>query len=176
MSKDFAQFDPANATAKDSKTTGFGDLALADLKDLAERYPNEADQQAYLVLRDKNKGPREQAFPLSTWANLYELHRLGQTNYVAEGFRGSFNRSKVSEVSKAPVQDLTKDELKDQPGLKTGQTQDLREGEGGGEASVPYDQWDKADLQAKYEEVTGKKAGRTAKEKLIQGIEKAEKK
>lgn len=78
-----------------------------DIKQLAEAYPNNSGT-AYLVLKDKSKPEKNQLFPLSTWKNLYELHKLNQTQFVAHSFRSIF-RPKAATVKTAPIQDLTKD-------------------------------------------------------------------
>jgi hypothetical protein len=188
------RYSPANAknlTAEE--ITAMQSFTKDDLKELAAAYPNNAHGTAYLILYDKSKKPKEQLFSLSTWKNLFELVKMGNTNYYAVSFKQIFNKKEQHALTTAPVQDLTKEEALNAPGLKSGKAaaaktpakqstlpkaemQNLDEENKGGAKIVALDKMDKQELAAKYKEVSGKDPGsRMGKKEMIAAIEKASK-
>lgn len=102
-------FNPANAEAlTEEQLSSLQGLTYEELKQLAQAYPNQASGNTYLVLKDKTVGDGKQLNPVSTWANLFNLHKIGQTQFVAAGFSKNFKKPK--EVKQGPVQDLTSEE------------------------------------------------------------------
>lgn len=87
-----------------------------DLKALAQEYPNTATTSPYLILKDKTKKDRQQIGQPATWKSLYELVKIGQTQFFAVTFK-SLYKPGTTPLKSAPVQDLTnadaKKELKD---------------------------------------------------------------
>lgn len=117
------------ASLKKSDLDAMQNLTSEDISQLAKTYPNTASQNAYLVLKDKTKEDKDQIFPLSTWQNLHDLHKIGQTNFVAVGFKDAFDRP-TDTVPTAPPQDLTGEDLTKAEGTKTAAPQKIGEGQG----------------------------------------------
>lgn len=120
------RFNPARAkelTVED--LAAMQGLTVEDLKELAKAYPNSPSQAAYLILLDTKKKPKEQLYSLSTWANLYNLHKLGQTHFAALSFKSVFNKSEQN-LKVAPVQDLTTEEKTNAPGLTKARRQPVK--------------------------------------------------
>lgn len=66
------KFNPANMqnlTEEDKKI--MRELTDAELKVLAQAYPNQPARRAYITLFNTQVQPDRQLFPLSTWQNLY---------------------------------------------------------------------------------------------------------
>lgn len=146
---------------------------------LAQAYPN--NQSAYLILKDKNKENKKQVYPLSTWKNLLALWKVGQTQFVAISFRNIFNRASQG-LKTAPVQDLTKDQVKNELKVASSQNaasatssatpqgdQQIAKEEGNGNEELfanlviigeggvekPIDKWNKKELTAEYVRLYG---------------------
>lgn len=118
-----------SASLKKADLDAMRNLTSEEISELAKAYPNKASQNAYLVLADKTKEDKDQIYPLSTWQNLHDLHKIGQTNFVAAGFKDAFERP-VGDVPTAPAQDLTGEDLTKAEGTKTAAAQKVVEGQG----------------------------------------------
>lgn len=92
------------------------DFTKEDLRDLAAAYPNSPNLNAYLVLKDTSKPDNKQVYPLSTWKNLYELHKMGNNKFIALSFKSIFTRKPAGKLNVAPLQDLTKEQVKSELG------------------------------------------------------------
>lgn len=163
-------YAPANAkNLTQEELARMETFTKADLKELAEAYPNVSN--AYLIMRDKTKADNKQTFPLSTWKNMFELYKIGQTQFVAHSFRNIFVKQKAS-LKTAPVQDITKDQaLK---AIKTAPVQSVTSKENGGTKAEekPLKKMNIPELQEKFLAVVGTapEEGMT-KANMIKGIE-----
>lgn len=113
----YSPFNAKNLTQE--QLAAMAEFSKEDLKALSENH-NNGSGTAYLVLKDKTKPDNKQTFPLSTWRNLYELHKLGQTNMIAFSYRSIF-KDRQKSLKAVPVQDLTKEQAKSE--LATAGTQ-----------------------------------------------------
>jgi len=87
------------------------DFTREDLKALAGAYPNSPTGGPYLILYDGSKPLNKQVFALSTWNNLYNLHKAGQKHFHAHSFKSLFS-PKQKALKTAPVQDISKAQAK----------------------------------------------------------------
>jgi hypothetical protein len=81
-------------------------LTDAELKVLAQAYPNQPARKSYLVLYDKNVKPDQQLYALSTWQNLYNVRTTQQMkNLVPYNFRGgvSAGRAAKAQARRIPI-------------------------------------------------------------------------
>lgn len=109
MEKIVELYNPQNAANLSAEEIGAMEhLTPEELHALAKAYPNTASGNAYLRLKDKNLSDSQQLHAASTFQNLVELHRIGQTNYVIAGFDVNFKRPKAP--VEAPTQDLTREQ------------------------------------------------------------------
>ncbi len=86
------KFNPATAGGLTE-----GDLAVLrgltteQIGELAKAYPNNALSRPYLLLHDSAIPDNKQLYPLSTWQNLYNLHKFhSKKNFTAFTFRALF--------------------------------------------------------------------------------------
>lgn len=82
-----------------------------DLKALAEAYPHSPTTTPYLILKDKAAGTRKQIGQPATWKTLYELVKIGQTQFYASTYK-SLYKPGAPQLKSAPVQDLTNADAK----------------------------------------------------------------
>lgn len=113
------KYSPFNAkNLSDEEISAMAGFTKDDLKALAEKYPNKAGQTAYLLLYDSTKGKERQIAQPSTWENIYQLHKIGQTQFLVMTFKSRHNPA-AKPVAVAKPQDLTgaqaKAELGKQP-------------------------------------------------------------
>lgn len=94
------------------------DFSKEELAELAAAYPNTPNLNVYLVLKDKRIADNKQVYPLSTWKNLYELLKMGNSNFIAISYKSIFKRKEATKLAVAPTQDLTKQQVKDELGKK----------------------------------------------------------
>lgn len=198
--KEFLElYNPANLkNLSQEQISAMATLTIDQLRELAKTYPNKAIQRPYIVMIDKTLV--KQVYPLATWENLYELHKLGQTKYLAHHVVGKFNAKTAGTTPVAPVQDLTKAAAKSSEGLKSAQPQEGANGitskpalaaeqttspaagqSGNGEpnpnppAEKPLDKMNKAELREKYLKVYGEEAEDGMKNsQLIEAIKEKE--
>lgn len=95
-------------------------LTKEDFKALSSAYPTNPVERPYLILKDKTRPDNKQTFPRATWTNLFELFKLGQTQYVPFSFVSIFKQQEFG-LKVAPTQDLTNQEAKAE--LKTASLQ-----------------------------------------------------
>ena len=123
MSEIVNLYNPANASAlTPDQVNGLQKLSSAEIKELAQAYPNAVLQKAYLLIVDSTKPIEKQLPALSSFENLYNLReRNGQKNWVAFAFRGNYKPQRITpvRVRKSEVLDLSDVELKELPGFKT---------------------------------------------------------
>ena len=119
-------YNPANAgTLTQEQTEGLQKLTSAEIKILAQAYPNATMQTAYLLIIDSTKPVEKQLPALSSWENLWNLReRNGQRNYVAYAFRNGYKPATIFPFKKTgakrpEVIDLSDKELMTLPGFKT---------------------------------------------------------
>lgn len=62
---------------------------------LAKAYPNSATQRPYLLLHDSSLADNKQLYPLSTWQNLYNLHKFhSRKNFTPFTFKALYTVSR----------------------------------------------------------------------------------
>lgn len=122
---DLEIYNPANAKQLTAEQiAAMQNLTPEEIKELAKLFPNTASGKAFLVLKDKRKKDKDQLYPRSTWQNLANLYKQGAKHFVPVTFVELFSRKKA-EMKTAPVQDLTKKEVKE--GLKIAASQTAKE-------------------------------------------------
>ena len=120
-------YNPANAGALTAEQLNdLQNLTSAEIKELANAYPNTAISRAYLLIIDKSKPAEKQLPSLSTFQNLWNLReKNGLKNLVAWKFRDNYKppaipqRSTNTRLKKTEVLDLSEKELLSLPGFKT---------------------------------------------------------
>jgi len=117
-------YNPANAAALTAaEIENLQHLTTDQIKELARAYPNNAYQNAYLLIIDSSKDRVRQIPTASSFQNLYNLRaKHGLTQYVIQNFRSNFHRQPVPQPVKGkpgPVLDLSDTELMSLPGFKT---------------------------------------------------------
>lgn len=115
-------YNPANAAALTSEDlAGLQKLSSAEIKELAQAYPNMTMQRAYLLIVDGSKPVDKQLPTLSTFENLLNLwEKNNMKNYVPFGFRGNYHaKATPLKVKRQEVLDLSDTELMTLPGFKT---------------------------------------------------------
>jgi hypothetical protein len=117
-------YNPANAAAlTPEEVENMQNLTSAEIRELAEAYPNKTMQRAYLLIIDKTKPVEKQLPTLNSFENLYNLReRNGLRQYVAYGFKGTYKPRMISpgftRPRKTEVVDLSDHELLTLPGFK----------------------------------------------------------
>jgi len=174
----YAPKNAANLTQE--QTIAMQSFGIEELAALAKAHPNTGTRGAYLVLYDKSKDRKKQLFSLSTWKNLHDLHRMGQTQYVAYSFRTIFNRKNENSLPTAPVQDLTKEQARNElkkgtkANVKTAAAQVAEEEGAGITGGKSLEDMDRKELMKEYESVVGKAPARNLSTKqLIEKIQAA---
>ncbi len=112
-------YNPANAASlTPEQLEGLKQLTNAQIKELAQAYPNLTMARAYLlIINTKQKNPLPQ---LSTFENLYNLRvKNNQSQYVANGYKGIYKTTSVKRTAKQEFLDLSDSELMSLPGFKT---------------------------------------------------------
>ena len=118
-------YNPANAgSLTPEQVEGLQKLTSAEIKALAQAYPNAVMQKAYLLIIDNKKEVHKQLPALSSFENLYNLReKNGQRQFVAFSFRAGYKPPQRSvqpiKVKKTEVLDLSNIELMHLPGFKT---------------------------------------------------------
>jgi hypothetical protein len=129
INQDFLDlYAPSNvrSLSKD-QVAAMKDFTKEQIYALAKAYPNTgAAGMAYLILGNRKLSPEKQLFPRSTWQNLANLIRQGESDFYPYSFKAIFQgRPKPLPVAKA--QDLTKEQAKSAEGLKKGNPQTAKE-------------------------------------------------
>lgn len=138
-------------------TAAMQNLTIQEIADLAKAYPNTANGKTYIILKDKTKKDNQQLFAPSTWHNLAELHRLGQTQWVAYGPAKGF---KPTAVKTGPIQDLTNQEARQE---LASNISNVSEGE-------DLTSLDDEQLQQRFLVATGEEAGDKSREDIISAL------
>lgn len=114
-------YNPANAAnLTDEQISAMRTLTVDEIAQLAKAYPNGPTGNSYLKLHDKNLGDEKQIYPLSTWQNLHNLHKINNFNFTAFAFTKNFVAPVANNTSTVParVLDLGLDEIAGAEGLK----------------------------------------------------------
>lgn len=125
---DTTKFDPKQLDQLSDEEIGqLRDLSDAEIKELAEKFPNGPSNNNYLILEDTRKNVK-QLYPASSWKNLNDLrNRLGQKHWVVKSIKSKFVATKAAPVAK--VQDLSKEQAGSAEGVKNiAKTKDLGPG------------------------------------------------
>lgn len=88
----------------------------ADVKALAEAWPNSTTTNPYLILKERGVPDNKQTYHPSTWHNYHALLKMGNTKYYPISFKSIF-RPKTGTAKVAPLQvakDLTEDQVKEE--------------------------------------------------------------
>lgn len=135
MSELVKLYNPANAAAlTPEQVQGLQKLTSAEIKELAEAYPNKTMQRAYLLIIDSTKPIEKQLPTLNSFENLYNLReKNGLRQYVAFGFKGTYTPRLITpnyvRPRKTEVVDLSDEELLTLPGFKKVVPQPTESGE-----------------------------------------------
>lgn len=141
-------YSPANAknlTAE--QLEAMANFTKEDLKQLAAAYPNSNHVGGYLILFERGK--TKQIGHPSTWNNLYNLVKMGSTNYYAATFRSIFKPTAPGSAPVKPMQkakDITNEQAKE---LLKGANQQAKEVK---EPKEPIDGEEKTAAQIAAEE------------------------
>lgn len=115
-------YNPANsASLTPEEIAGLQTLTSAQIKELAQAYPNMVMQRAYLLIIDSRKPADKQLPTLSTFENLWNLReKNGLRSYVAYNFKGSYKTKTIQPLrpNRQQVVDLSDVELMSLPGFK----------------------------------------------------------
>lgn len=113
-------YNPANAgTLTPEQLKGLQELTSAQIRELAQAYPNHTMQRTYLLIIDGKKKITEQLPQLSSFQNLYNLREAnGQKQWVAFAFRANYKPAQINPKRKVEVRDLSETELQFLPGFK----------------------------------------------------------
>lgn len=88
-----SKFNPDNfARLTPEDITEMQGLTIDQMSQLAEAYPNKPINNSYLILYNTKESVHKQLYPLSSWANILQLHKLGRTEYVPYNFAKVFSR------------------------------------------------------------------------------------
>lgn len=116
-------YNPSNAAAlTPEELAGLQNLTSAEIKELAQAYPNRTMTRAYLLIADGSKPIEKQLPSLSTFENLWNLREKNSfKNHVAIAFQGTYKAvpRATARPQKQEVLDLSDTELMSLPGFKT---------------------------------------------------------
>lgn len=115
-------YNPANSAITDQEISEMRNLTPDEIGELAKAYPNQPTGNAYLVYWNKNEAEKDQRYSLGTWANLWNLYKIGQKHVVPFSFRKKFEKSRVIAQNKPVAQrtvDLSTEEVLNAEGLTT---------------------------------------------------------
>lgn len=115
-------YNPANAgSLSPEQISNLQKLDSAQIKELADAYPNMTMSRAYLLIIDNRRPVDKQIPALSSFQNLWNLReKNSQRHWVAYNFRGNYKQTPVipAKTKKPEVLDLSDTELMNLPGFK----------------------------------------------------------
>jgi hypothetical protein len=114
-------YNPANASAlSKEEVDGLQKLNSTQIRELAQAYPNQTMQRAYLLIIDSKLPANRQIPAMSSFENLYNLReKNGMRQYVAFAFKGNYKPTQVVTTKKnVQIVDLSDTELMHLPGFK----------------------------------------------------------
>jgi hypothetical protein len=114
-------YNPANAASlTDEQITAMRSLSVEQIAELAKAYPNGPTGNSYLRLHDKNLADDKQIYPLSTWQNLHNLHKISNFNFTPISFTKNYVAPVLTMTNNVPprTKDLADADVAGAEGLK----------------------------------------------------------